>query len=187
MDFFTLILISIGLSFDTFAVSVSTGLVISNIKFWQATRVAFILMIFQSLMPFIGWFTGKQIQQIISNYDHWIAFALLALLGLKMINESFKREKGKSFTDPLKFSVIVWMAVATSIDALIVGVSFALINLNIYMAMFIIGFITFLVSMLGMLFGKKLGARFGKRMEIVGGIILVSIGIKILIDHGILN
>ncbi len=91
MDFFTLILISIGLSFDTFAVSVSTGLVISNIKFWQATRVAFILMIFQSLMPFIGWFTGKQIQQIISNYDHWIAFALLALLGLKMINESFKR------------------------------------------------------------------------------------------------
>ena len=187
MDFFTLILIAIGLSFDTFAVSVSTGLVISHIKFLQAARVAFILMIFQSVMPFIGWLTGKQIQQVLSDYDHWVAFGLLAILGVKMIYESFKKRDGRSDFDPLKLSVVVWMAIATSMDALIVGVSFALINLNIYIAMMIIGFITFLVSMLGMLFGKNLGGRFGKRMEIVGGLILIGIGVKILLNHGVLN
>ena len=182
-----MILIAIGLSFDTFAVSVSTGLLINHIKFWQATRVAFILMIFQSLMPFAGWFTGRQIQHILSNYDHWIAFTLLAILGIKMIYESLKREEGKRTFNPLKLTVLIWMAIATSIDALIVGVSFAMININIYLAMLIIGFITFLASMLGMLFGKKVGGRFGKRMEIVGGLILIGIGTKILIEHGAMN
>jgi manganese efflux pump family protein len=183
MELITLILIAIGLSFDTFAVSVSTGLIINNIKFWQASRVAIILTIFQSLMPFLGWITGKQIEQLLSDYDHWIAFGLLAILGLKMIYESFNRKEGKSTFNPLKLTVIIWIAIATSIDALVVGVSFAFINMNIYLAMLIIGFITFLASMLGMLFGKKLGSRLGARMEIIGGLILIGIGLKILLDH----
>ena len=179
----TLLFIAIGLSFDTFAVSVSTGLVISRIKFLQAARVAIILTIFQTIMPFIGWFTGKQIELILSDYDHWIAFILLSLLGLKMICESFNKTESKNNFNPLKLSIVIGMAVATSIDALIVGVSFAFTGTNIYLSMLIIGMITFLASMLGMLFGKKVGHSLGKKMEIVGGMILIGIGLKILFDH----
>jgi manganese efflux pump family protein len=183
MELFTLLLIAIGLSFDTFAVSVSTGLIISSIRFWQAVKVAIILTIFQSLMPFLGWLAGKQVAQFISSYDHWFAFILLGILGLKMIFESFKEDKGKNTGNPLKMSVIIGMAIATSIDALIVGVSFAFIHMNIYMSVIIIGSVTFIVAMLGMLFGKKVGGRSGKKMEIFGGIILIGIGLKILISH----
>ena len=183
MEVITLLLIAVGLSFDTFAVSVSTGLVISQIKFLQAVRVAIILTIFQTIMPFIGWLTGRQIEQVLSNYDHWIAFILLSLLGLKMIYESFNKEGRKNDSDPLKLSIITGIAIATSIDALIAGVSFAFTATRIYLAMGIIGVITFLASMLGMLFGKKVGNILGRKMEIVGGIILIGIGLKILVEH----
>ena len=183
MEILTLILISIGLSFDTFAVSVSTGLVIINIKFWQAVKTAMIFTVFQSLMPFIGWIAGKQIDQAIKIYDHWIAFILLGILGLKMIYEGTKKVKDRKEFNPLKIHVIIGMAVATSIDALIAGVSFAFIDLNIYLSVLIIGFVTFLAAMLGMLFGKKIGERLGRKMEIAGGIILLVIGLNILINH----
>jgi len=183
MDFISLLLIAIGLSFDTFAVSVSTGLVISSIRFWQGVRVALILAVFQSLMPFIGWYSGKQVVSYISEYDHWIAFGLLALLGLKMIAESFKKEEQKLGFNPLKIGILLGMAVATSIDALVVGVSFAFLETKIFWSVLVIGIITFLVSMIGMLFGKNAGARVGNKMEIVGGLILIGIGIKILLEH----
>jgi manganese efflux pump family protein len=183
MDILTLCLIGIGLSFDTFAVSVSTGLVISHIRFLQGVRVATVLALFQALMPFIGWFLGKQVAQSMIEYDHWIAFGLLALLGFKMIYESLKKEEEKKNFNPLQYTVLIGIAIATSIDALVVGVSFAFINLNIVWSVFVIGVITFLVAMLGMLFGKKVGSRFGQRMEIVGGLILLGIGVKILLSH----
>jgi putative Mn2+ efflux pump MntP len=183
MDFITLLLIAIGLSFDTFAVSVSTGLAINHIRFWQGVRVAIILALFQAMMPYFGWFVGKQVATLISDYDHWIAFGLLAALGLKMIVESFKNEEVKTVFNPLKITFLIGMAIATSIDALVVGVSFAFLEMNIFWSVFVIGAVTFLVSMVGMLFGKQAGGWFGKKMEIVGGLILIGIGVKILIEH----
>lgn len=184
MELVTLLLIAIGLSFDTFAVSVSTGLMVCHIRFWQAVRVAVILAVFQGLMPCVGWILGRQIATFISEFDHWIAFVLLAILGIKMIWESFeKEEKSTKNCNPLKLSIVVGMAIATSIDALVVGVSFAFLKMNILWAAFIIGLVTFLVSMLGMLFGKKVGNRLGKKMEVIGGILLIAIGLKILLEH----
>lgn len=183
MDIISLLLIAIGLSFDTFAVSVSTGLIKSNIRFWQGVRFALVMAVLQTLMPFAGWFAGSQVAHLISDYDHWVAFGLLVILGIKMIVESFKKDKEKENFDPLKFTVMLGIAVATSVDALVVGVSFAMISMNIYLSILVIGAVTFLVSMIGMLFGKKAGGRFGKRMEVVGGLILIGIGVKILLSH----
>jgi putative Mn2+ efflux pump MntP len=183
MDFVTILLIAVGLSFDTFAVSVSSGLTIRHIRFLQGVRIAFTLAFFQSLMPLIGWILGNQVSGLIANYDHWVAFGLLCILGLKMVYESLKKDKEASNFNPLNFMVLLGMAIATSIDALVVGVSFALIEMNIYWSILVIGGVTFLVSMVGMLFGKKVGGKLGKRMEIVGGLILIGIGIKILLEH----
>lgn len=183
MNLLTIILIAIGLSFDTFAVSVSTGLTISKISFGQAFRIAIILAFFQAIMPLAGWFLGSQVANLISNYDHWIAFGLLTILGIKMIYESFKNNSVKTDSNNLTLPVLVGMAIATSIDALVVGVSFAFVKLNIYYTILIIGAITFLVAMIGMLLGKKVGVKFGTKMEIFGGLILIGIGIKILLSH----
>ncbi len=183
MEIITLFLIAIGLSFDTFAVSISTGLIVNTIRFIQAVRFAIILAVSQAIMPVIGWFTGVQIKDAIIEFDHWIAFSLLLMLGLKMIFESFKKEEERKNFNPLRLITAIGIAIATSIDALVVGVSFAFLNTNIVIAVFIIGSTTFFVSMLGMLFGKKTGAHLGKKMEIVGGLILIGIGLKILIQH----
>jgi putative Mn2+ efflux pump MntP len=182
MTLLEIILLAIGLSFDTFAVSVSTGLTINSLKFRQGVRIAFVLAFFQSLMAFIGWLGGIQIEKYISNYDHWIAFGLLSILGIKMITEAFKEDEEKTF-NPMLLSVLIGMALATSIDALVAGVSMALINTSIYLALIIIGVITFLVSMTGILLGKNVTGKFGKRSEIIGGLILAGIGLKILISH----
>jgi putative Mn2+ efflux pump MntP len=183
MDFLTMLLIAVGLSFDTFAVSLTSGLTVRDIRFSQAVRIAFILALFQAIMPLIGWILGNQVSGLMANYDHWIAFGLLSVLGLKMVYESVKNERVSSSSNPLNLMVLLGMAVATSMDAFVVGVSFALIDLNIYWSILVIGIVTFLVAMIGMLFGKKVGDRFGKRMEILGGIILIGIGIKILLSH----
>jgi manganese efflux pump family protein len=183
MELITIFLIAVGLNFDSLAVSISTGLIVNQIRFKQAIRIAFVLALFQGSMPFIGWFLGSQVKDYIIAYDHWIAFVLLFIIGARMIYESLKKEEDKKQLDPLKLSVMVGMAIATSIDALIVGVSFAFINVNIMFSVAIIGSLTFLVSMLGMLLGKKLGSFFGRKIEIVGGVILISIGIKILLEH----
>jgi len=185
MELLTLFFIAIGLNFDSFAVSISTGLVVKHIKFRQATKIALVLAFFQALMPVIGWFIGSQVKDYISNYDHWIAFGLLSIIGVKMIIESLKKEKEEEKKDfnPFKPIVLIGMAIATSIDALIVGVSFAFINVNILFSAGLIGVLTYIVAMLGMLFGKKAGKWFGKKMEIIGGSILIIIGIKILLEH----
>jgi putative Mn2+ efflux pump MntP len=183
MVFLELVLLGIVLSFDTFAVSISTGLKNSRIVFREAVGVAFVLAFFQALMPFIGWLGGSQIEKYIKSSDHWIAFGLLFLLGLKMISEAFKTDEGKKSYNPMLLTALVAMALATSIDALVVGVSLAFVDYNIYLAIGIIGIITFLVSMIGMLLGKSVNGRFGKKAEIAGGIMLIAIGVKILLSH----
>lgn len=184
MELITLILLSIGLSVDSFAVSVSTGVIISEITFRKATRVAFSLAFFQAFMPLIGWFIGTRIELFVVSFDHWLAFGLLAIIGGKMIFESLKthHEEGKK-QNPLELKVLFGISLATSIDALVVGISFGFIKVDLWLATFIIGFTTFVFSMLGILFGKKIGGQFGKKMEIVGGIVLILIGAKILMDH----
>ncbi len=183
MGVFSIFLIAIGLNFDSLAVSISAGLVVKNIRFNQAAKIAFVFAVFQGLMPFIGWFLGLQVRDLIKDYDHWIAFTLLFIIGARMIHESLKKEEDKKTLNPLKLFVMISMAIATSIDALVVGVSLAFTEVNIIITIAIVGISTFLVSMLGMLLGKKAGSMFGKKMEIVGGIILIGIGVKILFEH----
>ena len=184
MEVITLIFLAIGLSIDSFAVSISCGLMMTGITFWKATRIGFSLAFFQALMPLIGWFIGKKIESMVSSFDHWLAFGLLTIIGGRMILESLKKsEEEKKKINPLDPKVLLGMSIATSIDALIVGISFAFISINLYLTTFIIGFTTFFFSMLGILFGKKTGSRFGNKMEIIGGIILISMGIKILHEH----
>jgi len=182
MDFITLILLAIGLCFDTFAVSVSSGLIRKEILFWQAVRIAIILAAFQAIMPLIGWLGGISIKNWIEPFDHWIALGILTILGIKMIIESQKNSDEKDI-DPLNIKFIISMALATSIDAFAVGISFAIIEVNMLLAVFIIGSVTFIASMLGILFGKKTGSHFGQKMEIIGGLILIIIGIKIVLEH----
>ena len=171
-----------GLSFDTFAVSVSTGLTVNKIRFWQGVRVALVLAFFQGLMPLLGWLGGQAIEQYLEQFDHWIAFLLLTALGIKMVMDSLHESRKKKF-NPLLTGVLLGMALATSIDALVVGVSLAFLHVEIWHAVVIIGFITFLTAMIGMLLGKNVNGKFGKRVEVVGGLILIMIGFRILLSH----
>ena len=182
MDYLIILLIALGLCFDTFAVSVSSGIAKQEIRFFDACKIAIILAIFQGGMPVLGWLLGEQVKHLISEFDHWIVFGILFILGLKMIVESFKKEETKKF-NPLNIWVMITMAIATSIDALAVGISFSIINVSIIITAIIIGSVTYIASMLGILFGKKTGSYYGKKMEIIGGLILIGIGIKILIQH----
>jgi putative Mn2+ efflux pump MntP len=177
-----IIIIGIGLSFDTFAVSISIGLLKNFIKFWQGIRVAIVLTLFQVSMPLAGWLGGIQIVKYMSSIDHWIAFGLLTIVGVNIIVGSFKEDEEKK-VNPLVFGVLVLMGLATSIDALVVGVSFAFIDVNIYQSVLIVGIITFICAMAGMLIGKCANGKFGKRVEIFSGLILIALGTKILIEH----
>lgn len=145
------------------------------------------MAIFQAGMCFIGWFGGSQIRFLIEQFDHWIAFALLLFLGIKMLREALSPDDEKACFDPLNIRVLVGLSLATSIDALAVGVGFAFIDTNMTALLLVVGLITFLFVMTGILIGKKAGSKLGKRMEIIGAIILIAIGCKILIEHLFFN
>lgn len=183
MEFLTVILLAIGLSFDSFAVSVCSGLNLPHIRFMQATKIAVFLALFQAIMPLFGWLIGNSVKSLIEPVDHWIAFGLLSLIGGKMIIESFIDSETREIKNPLDIKVILTLSVATSIDALAVGFSFATLLSKILIAVIIIGLVTFIASMLGILLGKKTGPAINRFAEIVGGVILVLIGIKILVEH----
>lgn len=179
----TFILLGIGLSFDSFAVSVSCGLMKREIKFTQAAIVAGSLAFFQAAFPIVGWIIGEAVRDLIGSVDHWIAFALLTLIGGKMIIEGTKENGSLKNFNPFKLSVLVGLSIATSIDALVVGLSFGFLNMPILFPVLIIGVVTFIASMLGMLFGKNITSKRSHQSLIIGGVILISIGIKILIEH----
>lgn len=187
MEIFTIILLAIGLSFDSFAVSVCSGLNLPHIRFFQAAKIAIFLAVFQAFMPLIGWLVGNSMKSLIEPVDHWIAFGLLILIGGKMIIESFTSAGTREIKNPLHIRVILILSLATSIDALAVGFSFSTILSNIMPVVFIIGLITFIASMLGILLGKKTGPKVSRYAEILGGLILIFIGTKILIEHLWLN
>ena len=183
MEIATIFLLAIGLSFDSFAVSVCSGLNLPHIRFLQAVKIAIFLALFQGLMPLAGWLVGNSVASLIEPVDHWIAFGLLCLIGGKMIIESFINSEEREIKNPLHLKVILMLSVATSIDALAVGFSFATILEKILFAVLIIGAVTFIASMLGILLGKKTGPKINRFAEIIGGGILVIIGSKILLEH----
>jgi len=186
MEILTILIIALGLSFDSFAVSVSCGIFIKKISFLQAFRIAFWLALFQGLMPLIGWVLGQPFKEALEEIDHWIAFILLAAIGGKMIYEAIFNKEQRIVAN-LSLLVILGLALATSIDALAVGFSFALIKTPVIIASLIIALVTGLASMAGMYFGKKIGFNKQRKIEILGGIVLILIGLKILIDHTLIN
>ena len=182
MDVISTIILACALSMDALAVSICSSLVLDEIKWKHALTFGFFFGVFQAGMPLIGWLAGVASRGLIRDIDHWIAFGLLLLIGGRMVVESFKKES-RTKPNPLSFHVLLGLAVATSIDALAAGVSFGILDLNIFTVITIIGTITFALSTLGARVGKRLGCHFGERVELLGGIILVGIGTKILIEH----
>ena len=183
MDIVTIVAVAFGLSFDTFAVSLSYGVVRYKILFLQAARIATILAIFQAGLLVIGYFLGSAVSDIIKSADHWIALALLSFLGIRMIFEGTKIKAEDEIRDYTKTSFLITAAIGTSIDAFAVGISFALLDIVIWISGIIIGAVTFLASMTAIRIGKSAGMKLGQKVEIIGGLILISIGIKIFIEH----
>lgn len=182
-ELITFLFIGVGLSFDSFAVSVSCGLMRREIQFKQAAIVAGSLAFFQAGFPAVGWLIGKEIKELISAFDHWIAFGLLSFIGIRMIMEGTKKNGSLSSFNPFNISVLVGLSIATSIDALVVGLSFGFLNMPILFPVIVIGVVTFIASMLGMLFGKYIPAKRSRQSLVLGGVILISIGVKILVEH----
>ena len=168
---------------DAFAVSVANGLIINKKKYFNAFIFGFSFGLFQMVMPIIGWAAGYSVKHLIQTFDHWIAFGLLSLIGSKMIYEAFQIEKIEKNESSITLSVLLGLSVATSIDALAVGLSFAFLNIAIIIPAIIIGVVTFIMSYLGVLIGNRFGHVFEKRIEILGGLILIAIGFKILMEH----
>lgn len=172
---------------DCLAISVTSGVILKRIKWKTMLCMAFSFGFFQAAMPFIGWIGASRFSHLIESVDHWIAFAILLFLGGKMIWESFQKEECRHEFNPSSPKVVLALSVATSIDALAVGITFAFLNMkdigSILSPIAIIGFVSFALSLLGLLFGIFFGCRHNLRMELWGGIILVTIGCKILIEH----
>jgi putative Mn2+ efflux pump MntP len=183
MDYPTILAIAAGLCFDTFAVSLSFGVVQFKVLFRQAVRLAIVLAVFQGGLTVAGFFLGSIVSEALKAVDHWIALGLLSILGFKMIIEGLKKQEKKEALDYRKSLVIFTIALGTSIDAFAVGVSFAFLDVKIWSAGIIIGAVTFLASMIAIRIGKSAGEKLGQRVEIVGGLILVAIGIKIFLEH----
>lgn len=183
MNSITLLLIAFGLSMDAFAVSISNGITIQHQRANHALKIGIFFGSFQALMPLIGWSAGLSLRELISGVDHWIAFGLLTIIGGKMIYESKKMDGQEKEVKPLDFPTLLLLSVATSIDALAVGISFALLDISIVMPILVIGAVTFVLSFFGVMMGSKIGHFFEKKIEILGGLILIGIGIKILIEH----
>ena len=187
MSFIELFLIGVGLSMDAFAAAICQGLFMTRIKWGHALTVGLYFGGFQALMPFIGWMLGSQFADRIQQYDHWIAFILLVLIGGNMIREALsgdEEDAAQAETDlRLDHKKLFLMAIATSIDALAVGVTFAFLETPILSAVSLIGVTTFCISVAGVAVGCWFGARYKKRAEITGGVILVLLGVKILLEH----
>ena len=173
--------ISIGLGMDAFAVSVCKGLSMLKMKWKKALIVAIYFGIFQALMPVIGFIFAKNLSNEIININYWIAFILLLIIGINMIIESLKKEEKGD--DDISFKTMIVLAVATSIDALAVGVSLAFLNINIYVPTFSIGCITFILSLIGVKIGNSFGIKYKRKSEVLGGVILILIALKIILEH----
>ena len=178
-----LFVIAIGLAMDAFAVSVSSGVVIKKMHVRHAMKIAAFFGGFQALMPYIGWEIGKLASDYVKCCDHWIAFILLSFIGGKMIYEAKWCKEEEKKANPLNLHILIMLAIATSIDALAVGVTFSFLGINIASPILIIGLVTFIMSFAGAYIGDYFGHLFEDKLEMLGGIILIAIGTKILIQH----
>lgn len=193
MTSFEIWLLAVGLAMDCFAVSIASGIVLRRVQWRAMLLMSLSFGIFQALMPLIGWTAASLFSHLIEEIDHWVAFGILGFLGVRMIREGLKSEDCRETFDPTRLFVVFTFAVATSIDALAVGVSFAFVGMEgvggILPAVGIIGFVSFLMSLLGLCFGIRCGCGLARKLkaEVVGGVILVLIGCKILVEHLFLN
>jgi len=183
MSLLTTLLIAFGLAMDAFAVSLGVGTGRQSDPIRARLRLAFHLGLFQALMPVLGWLAGTTIDRLISGIDHWIAVLLLAYVGGRMVRQGFSPHEDMYFEDPTRGKILVMLSVATSIDALAVGLSLAMLKVFIITPALTIGLVTFSLSLVGLFVGKILGIRFGKTMEVLGGVILIGIGLRVLLTH----
>jgi len=186
MNLIDIFLIALGLAMDCFAVSIACGIIFKRFKLWPFLRIAFFFGLFQGVMPLIGWYIGNTFNQYIQHFDHWIAFGILCALGVKMIIEHFKNHEDcceASKMNPNRLRVILTLSFATSIDALAAGLSFAFLKFEPYASAAIIGSVTSLISMLGLVIGSRFAHKLRIPAELLGGIVLIGIGVKILIEH----
>ena len=182
MGLLEILFLGIALSMDAFAVSVCKGLSMKKMQWKKVAVIALYFGAFQALMPIIGYFLGAAFRDIVESVDHWIAFFLLALIGIKMIWDALHPEENAQ-TDKTDAKTMLLLAVATSIDALAVGITFAFLKTNILLAAFLIGMTTFVISFCGVKIGNRFGDRFEKHAALLGGVILILIGLKILLEH----
>ncbi len=183
MELITVTIIALGLAMDAFAVSIASGAIYKKLKIKHALRIALFFGTFQAVMPLIGCSAALTVSKYIQRFDHWLAFALLTAVGTKMIYESFKIKTASRSLDPGNFLILIALSVATSIDALAVGFTLSIITSSVITAAIIIGFITFLLSYIGVFAGSRLGHFFESRIEAIGGMVIIAIGLKILIQH----
>lgn len=182
MSTIEILLLGIGLSMDAFAVSICKGLSVGRMRISHVMLAGLYFGGFQALMPLIGYWLGSRFQEYIASFDHWIAFVLLALIGINMIREANQEEEGESDAS-FSFGTMLPLAVATSIDALAVGITFSFLRVNIFLAVLLIGCTTFIISAAGIKIGNVFGLRYRKKAEIGGGVILILLGVKILFEH----
>ena len=185
MGLIELFLTGVGLSMDAFAVSICKGLGMRKVNYRHTFLIALFFCGFQALMPLAGWLLGRQFERYITAVDHWIAFGLLALIGGNMLRDAFRNEpeSASGCGDRLDLKELLLMAIATSIDALAVGISFAFLGVNIWLAIAVIGITTFVICTAGVFVGNRFGTRYQKRAAIAGGVILILLGLKILLEH----
>jgi putative Mn2+ efflux pump MntP len=183
MDLITIIIMAIGLGLDAFSVAIGIGAANTKRSWAPLLRLSTAFGLFQFAMPVAGWLAGQTVVNVIAGYDHWIAFALLTYIGGKMIRGGLRKESDEEKADQTRGLPLLLLSIATSIDALAVGFSFSLLKVPIVAPAAIIGVVCFLMTAVGMLFSKALAKIFGKKVEIFGGIVLIAIGVKILVDH----
>jgi putative Mn2+ efflux pump MntP len=186
MDWLTLLGIAVALAMDAFAVALGTGLALERLTGRHLFRLGFHFGLFQAMMPVIGWLAGLTVQRWIAAYDHWLAFGLLGFVGGKMIYEALHGgEAERNSNDPTRGLSLVLLSVATSIDALAIGLSLAMLGIGIWMPALVIGLVAGAFTVAGMLLGRRVGAAWGPRVEVFGGLVLCVIGLKILLEHTI--
>lgn len=183
MDIISILLIGIGLAMDAFSVSVSEGIILKKPTLGQSAKIALFFGIFQFIMPCIGYLLGSAFADYITAFDHYIAFVLLGFIGGKMIYEAICEKEEGEIKNPLSFNTLLVLAIATSIDALAVGVTFATVSAPVIFASAIIGIVTYSIAFGGVYIGSKFGNLLGNKAEILGGLVLIGIGVKILIEH----
>lgn len=182
MGILEIFLIGVGLSMDAFAVSVCKGLSMKKLDWKKAIIIALYFGVFQAIMPVIGYLLGTTFESLVTQIDHWIAFILLGIIGANMIKEALEKESENS-NDKVDFKTMIVLAIATSIDALAIGITFAFFKTKLLSSVIIIGIITFILSLIGVKIGNKFGDKYEKKAEFLGGVILILIGVKILIEH----